>query len=377
MRLTLSAGQRALREEFRAFADTEVMPLAARHDAEERIEPALVGRLARAGYLGGLLPGQYGGRGLDHIAYGLLHEEIGRACSATRSLLTVHDMVAHTVQRWGSLPQRERWLPRLADGRTVGAFALTEPEAGSDVTALSATAEPTADGYMLTGTKRWISFGTLAGLFLVFARAPEGLSAFLVERGQAGLEIVPMPGPLGSRGAMLAELRFESCEIPRPNLLGGLGRAHPFVTTSTLTLGRYSVACGSIGVLQGCVAASRRHAADRGLIAHQLVQRLIAVMTANAEAGRLLALQAGELIGAGSPQAAMAATQAKYFATVAASDAARDAVQIHGAVGCAPDHPVARYFRDAKVMEIIEGSTEVAESAIGRFGHSRLVDGEY
>ncbi|MEI5102646.1 acyl-CoA dehydrogenase family protein [Streptomyces sp. PmtG] len=368
MRLTLDEAGRRLHREFRAFADAEVAPLAARHDREERLGRALVDKLAAAGHLAPLLPPEHGGRGLDPLAYGLLHEEVGRACSATRSLLTVHDMVADSVLRRGGAELRARWLPRLATGRALGAFALSEPDAGSDAAAVTTRAERHGDEYVLTGVKRWISFGQIADVFLVFARLPEGPTAFLVERSAPGLDVVPLHGMLGTRGAMLAELRLDACRIPGGHLVGGAGRAHPFLTTSALTLGRYSVACGSVGIVQACLDAAAAHATARELIQHQLVQRLLARMTVNAEAGRLLALRAGELIGAGSPHAPMAATQAKYFAAGAAGDAARDAVQILGAQGCGPDHPVGRYYRDAKVMEIIEGGTEVSESAIGRFG---------
>ncbi|WP_441247479.1 acyl-CoA dehydrogenase family protein [Kitasatospora sp. McL0602] len=375
MRLTLDPAQRELHAGFRKLADELVAPLAAGHDTAERIDRALFEQLASEGCLAPLTPEEFGGRGLDPIAYGLLHEEIGRACSSTRSLLTVHDMVADTLRRWGTPEQRGHWLPELVAGRSLAAFALSEPEAGSDAGAVTTTAEPTATGYAVTGTKRWISFGQLADVYLVFARTPRGLSALLVERGTPGLEVVPINGMLGTRGAMLGELRFDHCEVPAANLVGPDGRAHPYITVSALTLGRYSVASGSIGIVQGCLDAAAAHAGRRGVIAHQLVQRLIADMVVSARAGRLLTLRAGELIGANSPDAPMAATEAKYFAGVAAGDAARDAVQVLGATGCSADSPVARYFRDAKVMEVIEGSNEISQTMIGRFGHSGAVGG--
>ncbi len=370
MRLTPTDGQRELRARFRAFADAEVAPLAAAHDAEERIDPGLPAKLGRAGHLGALLPAEYGGPALDALSYGMLHEEIGRACSSVRSLLTVHDMVAETVRRWGSPGQRERLLPRLARGELIAAFALSEPETGSDAAQVATRAEPSGDGFLLTGVKRWISFGQLADLFLVFARTDRGPTAFLVERSTPGLEVAPINGMLGTRGAMLAELRFDGCPVAADAVVGAQGRAHPFLTATALTLGRYSVACGSIGIVQACLDVSREHAASRDLTRHQLVQRLLARMVVSAEAGRLLALRAGELIGSGSPDAPMAATQAKYFAGIAAADAARDAVQILGALGCSPDHPASRYYRDAKVMEVIEGGNELCETMIGRFGHT-------
>lgn len=373
MRLTPNERQRRLADEFRAFADAEIAPRAAEHDSEERVSRSLVKQLAEAGYLASFLPSEVGGRALDPISYGLLHEEIGRACSSTRSLLTVHDMVADAVVRRGGARLREEWLPRLATGRAIGAFALSEPEAGSDITRVSTTARPEADGFVLDGVKRWISFGQLADVFLVFAQASRGMSAFLVERDSPGLEVVALRGMLGTRGAMLAELRFDGCRVPAGNLVGGVGRAHPMLTTLVLTRGRLSVACGSAGIIRGCLDVAAAHARERGLLEHQLVQRMLAGMVVHADAARLLALKAAELIGEGSPAAAMAATKAKYFASRCAGDAARDAVQILGAAGCAPDHPVGRYFRDAKIMEVIEGGNEISETMIGQFGLGREI----
>jgi glutaryl-CoA dehydrogenase (non-decarboxylating) len=361
MRLTLTDGQRGLRKEFRVFADTHIAPHASRHDTEERVDRSIVARLAEAGYLA---PTDF-----DPIAYGLLHEEIGRACSSVRSLLTVHDMVADTVRRWGTPDQRARWSPRLASGDRIGAFALSEPGAGSDAGGITTTAEPAGDGFVLSGVKKWISFGQIAGVFLVFAMTPAGPTAFLVERDRPGCDVVPLHGMLGTRGAMLAEVRFDGCAVPGDAVLGGQGKAHPFITTSALTLGRLSVACGSVGIVQGCVDVASKYARERGVIQHQLVQRMLSTMIVGAEAGRLLSLRAAELIWSASPDGPAAATRAKYFAAVAAADAARDAVQILGAAGCSPDHPVSRYYRDAKVMEVIEGGNEISQTTIGRFGH--------
>ncbi|AUG75705.1 acyl-CoA dehydrogenase [Kitasatospora sp. MMS16-BH015] len=370
MRLTPEPALAERQSTYRRLAEELVAPLAAEHDRTERVDRVLFEKLAVEGCLAPLLPERYGGQALDPLAYGLLHEELGRACSATRSLLTVHDMVADTIRRWGSAGQREHWLPRLASGERLAAFALSEPGAGSDAAAVTATAEAVEGGWELTGTKKWISFGQLADLYLVFARTQRGVSALLVERDTPGLTVAPITGMLGTRGAMLAELCFEGCRLPAEALVGPEGRAHPYLTVSSLTLGRYSVAAGSIGIVQGCLEAAAAHAAERGVIAHQLVQRMLADMVVAARAGRLLTLRAGELIGAGSPDAPMAATEAKYFASVAAGNAARDAVQVLGALGCSAESPVARYFRDAKVMEVIEGSNEISQTTIGRFGHA-------
>ncbi|MEZ0069283.1 glutaryl-CoA dehydrogenase (non-decarboxylating) [Streptacidiphilus sp. MAP12-20] len=368
---SLTEDQLARQGSFRGFVDREVAPLADRHDREQRVDRELVDLLAKEGMLASQIPAELGGRGLDAVSYALLHEEMGRGCSSVRSLLTVHDMVTETVRRFGGPQLRQRWLPQLLSGQALGSFALTEPDTGSDAAALTTRAEPApdGDGFHLTGVKRWITFGQLADVFLVFARTPRGVSAFLVERDRPGIVVRPVPDMLGTRGSMLAEVELDGCRIPRANLVGGQGRAHPFVVTHALTLGRLSVACGSVGIVRAALDEATSYATARGTLRHQLVQRMIADMVVAGRAGRMLALRAGESIWARSPGAPMAATEAKYFCSRAAADAARDAVQVMGAAGCAPGAPTARLYRDAKVMEIIEGSHEISQSMIGMFRH--------
>jgi hypothetical protein len=362
--MTPTAEQAARRAEFAQFADAEVMPHADRHDVEERVDGSLLKQLAARGYLASALPAGVGGLGLDPFEYGSLHEEIGRACATTRSLLTVHDMVADTIQRWAAPALRERWLPGLAAGEVIGALALSEADAGSNLEAIRCELRPHGDGFRLTGTKRWISFGQIADVMLVLARAGAGLTMVLVESDSPGVTVTPIAGMLGLRGSMLAELRFEDAPVSAESIVGPPGRAHPFVTTSALTVGRLSVAFGSVGIIQACIDECAGYAARRGLMEHQLVQRMLAGMIVDADAGRLLAYRAAEQVAARRPSGPMAATQAKYFASVAAGRATRDAVQIFGAAGCAAGSTVARLFRDAKIMEIIEGSNEIQRTTI-------------
>ncbi|MEV0407205.1 acyl-CoA dehydrogenase family protein [Actinoallomurus sp. NPDC050550] len=373
----LTEAQRTARAGFAAFADEHLVPYADRWDREERLPREVTEHLAAEGHLGAAVPIRYGGAGLDAVTFGLLHAEVGRACSSVRSLLTVHSMVAHALDRWGRPEQRRHWLPRLADGTALGAFAVTEPDAGSDLQAVATTARRDGDDYVLSGRKHWITFGQYADLFLVLARLDDRPAAFLVERDRGGLDVRPMTGALGTRASMLARVQMDGCRIPAANLVGRPGFGLSAVIATALELGRYSVAWGCVGLAEACLRAALGHAAARrqfgsALRGHQLVQRMLADMGTGVTAARLLCLRAGRLREAGDPASVHATWMAKYFASTAAARAAGDAVQIHGARGIGPDEPVQRYLRDAKVMEIIEGSTQLqqimlAESAYQMF----------
>ncbi|WP_156755620.1 acyl-CoA dehydrogenase family protein [Actinokineospora pegani] len=368
-RVGLTAAQDAARRGFEEFARTRIAPFADEWDRESALPEEFITEFAERGHLGGAIPTEHGGAGLDETTLGLLCEETGRACSSVRSLITVHGMVSRAVARWGSTGQREHWLPRLARGATIGAFALSEPGAGSDVKALAATARRDGDGFVLTGEKRWTTFGQRADLFLLFARLDDRETAFLVPADSAGLTVRPVESVLGTRASMLGELSLVECRVPGAALLGRPGFGLVAVAADALELGRYTVAWGCVGLLQACLDATLAHAENRETFGarlrdHQLVQRMIADMATAASAARLLCQQAGLLREAGDQQGVHATWMAKYFASTSAFKAAADAVQAHGAQGCAGDHPVQRYLRDAKVMEIIEGATELQQTTI-------------
>ena len=376
MNLELTAEQRAARDEFRAFTAVEIAPHAGRWDRQATLPGELIGRLRERGYLGSNVPAEHGGRGRDMITYGLLTEEIAKGCSSVRSLLTVHDMVAQAIRRWGSPAQRERWLPLLARGEILGALALSEPNAGSDAKSVETTAREEGGAWVLDGRKKWTTCGQIAGLFLVLARAgeqPEGnLTAFLVERETPGLAVRPLAGITGTRASMLAELFFEGCRVPRENLIGRPGFGLSAVISAALEHGRYSVAWGAVGLGQACLDASRAYAAERRqfgvpIADHQLIRRLLADMIVEVRAARLLCLRAGWLRDAGDPGAAGEIMVAKYYASTMAARAAAAAVQIHGANGCSEEYPVERYLRDSRVLEIIEGSTQIQQITIPLF----------
>ncbi|HEX5724527.1 MAG TPA: acyl-CoA dehydrogenase family protein, partial [Longimicrobiaceae bacterium] len=364
-RLELGPAQERARAAFAAFAGREVAPHAGAWDRAAATPREVIGRLAAEGYLGAGVPREHGGAGMDWVTFGLLNEELGRACSSVRSLVTVHSMACHGVLRWGSRAQKERWLPRLASGSVLGAFALSEPGVGSDAGAVETTAVADGDAYVLTGRKKWITYGQLADVFLLFAKTEGKPVAFLVERGAPGLDVRPLHGITGTRAAMLAELVLDGCRVPGESRVAGPGFGLA-VAMSALEVGRYSVACGCAGLVRACLDASLAYASERvqygvPIGEHQLVQRMLANMAADWRAAHWLCLRAGWLRDAGDPAAGPETFVAKYFASTAATRAALDAVQVHGANGVSEEYPVERFLRDSRVMEIIEGSTQIQQ----------------
>jgi alkylation response protein AidB-like acyl-CoA dehydrogenase len=376
MNLNLTASQQEAQVALRDFAQAEIAPRAAEFDQAECTDLALVQRMSEKGYLGGNIPTSHNGQGYDHVTLGLLYEAVGTACSSVRSLLTVHGMVAQAILRWGKPAQKEQWLPRLATGKTIGAFALSEPLAGSDADVRTST-EKKNDSYVVNGQKKWITYGQIADLFLVFGQDKGKSIALLIERDTPGLSIRPMRGLLGTRGSMVAELTFSGCKVPAFNRLAGPGFGIAGVALSALDLGRYSVAWGSVGIGHACLNAcldygNTRHQFGKPLKEHQLIQQMVTNMVVQVKAARALCLNAGFLKDQNDPTATDETLVAKYFASQMAFKVAADAVQLHGGNGCSPDYPVERYLRDAKVMEIIEGSHQMQQMMIAQSAFRQL-----
>ena len=369
----------SLRARARKFIRERIAPYAGEWDQSGRLPADLPAALGQAGLLAQAVPAAFGGEEADPLAYGMLHAELGAACASTRALLTVHDMVACAIARWGDEGQKRCWLPALATGELLGAFALTEPEAGSDAQAIAATALREGDAFVLQGHKRWITGGQLAGLILVIARCDGRPSALLVQPPLPGLNIRPMPAPLGMRAAMLAELEFDHCRLEPGCLLGPPGAGVAHIAATALGLGRYAVAWGCVGLLRACLAEAVRHARRRvqfgtPIRQHQLIQQMIAQMAIELRAAELLCREAGRLRATGDPEAVIATAVAKTYASQAAQRGAEKAVQIMGAEGCAPGSDAQRHFRDAKVMEIIEGSTQIQQILIATDALQRRAD---
>lgn len=369
MKIELTPEQQKLQTIFKTFVDQEIAPLAEQNDREERIPPELIRKLAAHGYLGSMLSKEYSSNSMDMVTIGLLNEEIGRGCSSVRSLLTVHGMLALALQRWGSDDQRKAWLPRMVVGEVIGAFGLTEPNVGSDAKNIETTATLSGDEYILNGRKKWITMGQIADIFLIFAQCEGKPTAFLVEKNSPGFSIKPIHGLLGARASMVAELHFDECRIPNGNLVGNVGTGLSHVALSALDYGRYTIAWGCVGLGQACLEESITYARKRKqfgavLRENQLIQKMITEMVVNTKAARLLCYQAGYLKDVGDPDSIMETWVAKYFASTMVTKVASDAVQIHGANGCCREYPVERYYRDAKINEIIEGTSQMHEVLI-------------
>lgn len=352
----LTSAEAERRDEFRSFARVEIAPRAAAFDRAGAVDEDVVTKLAGAGYLGAT--------DMDEVTFGLLCEEMGAACSSVRSLLTVQNMVARTIARWGTASQKETWVPRLDSGAAIAGFCLTEPGTGSDAAAVTTTFEDGGDVWIVTGHKRWVTFGTRADVFLVIGRSDGGHVAALVPRSAQGLTLEPVAGQLGLRAAMLAEVVLDGCRVPKENTVARPGFGFSHVASTTLDHGRYSVAWGCVGIARGCLDASAAYASERvqfgsPLRDHQLVRRMLTDMQVSTDAARLMCIEAGRLRAASDPGSIEATMAAKYFASTILPRVTNDAVQVHGANGVDPAFAVERHFRDAKIMQIIEGTDQM------------------
>ena len=374
MDLQLTEDQMQFRELARAFVDKEIVPFRRDWDRAEAVDRGLLAKLGSAGFLGLTISEEFGGSGGDNLSYALVTEELGRADSAVRGLVSVSlGLVGKTIAAHGSEEQRRRWLPRITSGESLGCFALTEPDTGSDAASLQTRAVRDGDDYLLTGSKMFITNGVWADLALVFARTggagPKGISAFLVPTGSPGFEAVEIKGKLGLRGQATAQLYLSEVRVPATARLGAEGWGFG-IAMSALERGRMSVAAGCVGIVQGCLDAAvayarERHQFGRPIASFQLVQDMIAEMAVDADAGRLLVWRVVDLIERGEPFG-VAASKAKLFASEAAVRAANNAIQIFGGYGYVDEYPVAKFLRDARVMTLYEGTSQIQKLLIGR-----------
>jgi alkylation response protein AidB-like acyl-CoA dehydrogenase len=367
MRLELSPAQAKARRTFQRFVADYITPEAAAWDRQGSLPLEVIHTLRQHGYLGAPLPSDLGGGGMDAITYGLLTEALGTGCSSVRSLLTVHDMATLAIKRWGSPRLREELVPRLAKAEVLAALALSEPNVGSDAAGIETSARFLGGEYILTGHKKWITYGEIADFFLVLARCEDKPTAFVLPADTPGLSRHPLR-VAGTRASRLAELQFNDCRVPAAYRVGKVGVGLSVITTA-LDHGRYSVAWGAVGIAQACLDASldytsKRRQFGKELREHQLVQRLLTEMIVNTRAARLLCYRAGHLRQARDPGALPETMIAKYFASRTATRAAADAIQLHGANGLSEDFPLERFERDARVTEIIEGSTQIQQTLI-------------
>ncbi|QES53964.1 acyl-CoA dehydrogenase [Streptomyces venezuelae] len=375
MNLELSEEQAAVRRLAREFTEREVVPYAAEWDRAESVDRAIVKKLGDLGFLGLTVPEEYGGSGGDHLAYALVTEELGRGDSAVRGIVSVSlGLVAKTVAAWGTEEQKRAWLPRLCSGDALGCFGLTEPGTGSDAGNLTTRAVRTGDAYVLDGSKMFITNGTWADVVLLFARTGgepghRGVSAFLVPTDTPGLTRREIHGKLGLRGQATAELVLDGVGVPASSMLGPEGKGFS-VAMSALAKGRMSVAAGCVGIAQAALDAAVSYAAGREqfgrpIAHHQLVQELIADISVDVDAARLLTWRVADLIDRGQPFATESST-AKLFASEAAVRAASNALQVHGGYGYIDEYPAGKLLRDARVMTLYEGTSQIQKLLIGR-----------
>lgn len=379
--MQLTAMQQKERTAFREFVRREIIPNAERFDNDQWLPGTVIRLMAAEGFMGSIVPDEKDESPKDMIRHGLLCEEISRGSASLLSLLTVHGMVSKALLRWGSDVQKKIWLPALACGETIAAFALTEPRIGSDARNVETSAVFSKGRFILSGRKKWISGGQVAGLFLVIARCDGKPSAFLVPRESPGFSVTPIKNMLGFRSAMIAALDMCRCEVPMENLVGQIGAGFSHVAGAALDHGRYSIGWGCVGLAQACLDACMTYSGTRKqfgvyLKDHALIQKMISDMVVNIKAARLLCHEAGQLQNNGDPGLILTTAAAKYFASRVAFKSASDAVQIHGANGCSSDYPVQRYFRDAKIMEIIEGSNQIQQVLISKCIHPAGNGGE-
>lgn len=373
MNITLASDQKKLIQDVRAFTQTEIQPFAAEFEEKQGLSRQVINRLAEKGLLGATFPKEFGGLGLDPITYGLLTEEIGKGCCNTRGLLTVHDsLVGECLLRWGTAEQIKKWIPKMARGEKIAAFCLTEPEVGTDAKSVQTSYKKDGNNYILNGRKKWISFGDIADIFLVIARDGEQVTSFIVER-EWGVVTRPIRGLLAGRASHIAEVEFNNIAVPEENILGKVGSGFTYIVSTALDHGRYSIAWAGVAICQAALEAMVSYARQRSqfgekLRSFQLIQEFIGDAVTQTHAARALCLKAGELRKSGDPDAIIETSIAKYFTSKAAMEVAMNAVQVHGGNGCCNEYPVERLFREAKILEIIEGTSQVQQQIIAGYG---------
>ncbi len=373
MKLELNDQQKMIQKMVKEFAEKEIAPIAAELDQKEEYPTKILEKMAKLGLLGTIIPTEYGGAGLDTISYATVVEEISRKCASTGVITSVHNsLVAWPIMKYGTEEQKKKYLPILAKGEKIGAFAGTEPNAGSDLGAMQTSAVLKGNNYIINGDKTFITSGPEAGIIILFAvtdksAGPKGISAFIVESNMKGFKVGSIYEKLGINASKTSELIFEDMEVPKENLLGKVSEGFK-IALNTLDGGRIGIAAQAVGIAQAALDESieyskQRQQFGRPLAKFQAIQWMIADMATRIEAARYLvynAAYAKDKGGRFSKEAAMA----KLFASETAMEAAIKAVQIHGGYGYTKEYTVERLFRDAKITEIYEGTSEVQRMVI-------------
>ncbi len=375
MDFDLTDEQQLIKQTAREFTDKEIVEQAKLNARNHHFDLDLVKKIADQGYLGAIVPREYGGAGLGYLDYGLVVEEIGRGCSSVRTVISVQtSLVCSAILKWGGEEQKRHYLPKLCSGEWLGCFGLTEPDTGSDAAKQKTRAKKTDSGWVINGAKMWISMGNYAKVALIFAQTdPEkghrGLACFMVDTDQPGYQASTIEHKMGLHASDTASIALEDVEVTDDQMLGEIGDGFK-VAMSALDSGRYSVAAGCVGICQGCVEESVKYAKEREqfgqpIASFQLVQAMIADMVLKTDASRMLVWRAGFLKDRGRPNT-LETSVAKLHATEAAVECSNTAIQVHGGAGYVDDHPVERYFRDVRVTTLYEGTSQIQKLIIGR-----------
>lgn len=364
-----------IQETAREFAEKELMPYATEWDKKKELPQEVIGKLAELGFMGMIIPEEYGGSDIGHVALSIVMSEISRGCASTGVTISVHNsLVAGPISHFGTEEQKKKYFPPLAKAEMIGAYCLSEPDAGSDAAALTCQARKDGEDYYLTGTKTWITNGAWADLFVVFATVDKnlgskGICAFLLEKDFPGLKITKPFDKMGIRASSTVEMVLEDCKVPKENMLGAEGDGFK-IAMHTLDGGRIGIASQALGIAMASLDEAVKYAKERKafgkpLSAFQAIQHKIANMAMEVEGAKLLIYQAAWLKDKGLPHA-KEASMAKLFASETANRAAKEAVQILGGVGYTTEFAPERLFRDAKITEIYEGTSEIQRLVISR-----------
>lgn len=376
MNFGLTNDQKMLQKEVRNFAETELKPLASEIDVSGEFPSENIKKLAEMGLMGIIVPEKYSGSEFDFISLAIAIEEISRVCASTGVIVAVNNsLVSYPILQFGNEEQKQKYLPPLCIGEKIGAMGITEPNAGSDVAAMEATAKLNGDHYILNGTKRFITNGTAADTFVVFAYTDKdagykGMSCFIVERDLEGFSLGKHEDLMGIRATGNCELIFEDVKVPKENLLGKKGDGFK-ICMNTLDVSRIDIGAQGVGIAQAALDESIKYSKERKTFGkpichHEMIQNMLAEMATKIQAARLLVYYVGYLKDKGVKRFSKESAMAKYYAADIAVDVTRKAVQIHGGYGYTKDYPVERFYRDARILELYEGTSEIQKIVIAR-----------
>lgn len=375
MHFELSEEQLMIQQAARDFAQNELRPGVIERDEHQKFPAEQIKKLGELGFLGMMVDGKYNGSGMDALSYVLVMEELSKVDASASVVVSVNNsLVCYGLESYGSEAQKEKYLKPLASGEMIGAFCLSEPEAGSDATSQQTTAEDKGDYYLLNGTKNWITNGSTAGVYLVIAQTHKelkhkGINAFIIEKGTPGFTVGPKENKLGIRGSDTHSLMFNDVKVPKENRIGEDGFGFKFAM-KTLEGGRIGIAAQALGIAAGAYElalayAQQRKSFGKPIAEHQAIAFKLADMATQIEAARLLVYKAAWLKDQGQSYT-LAGSMAKLYASKVAMDVTVEAVQIHGGYGFVKEYHVERLMRDAKITQIYEGTTEIQKMVISR-----------